>query len=783
MKSQRHPHPHVDPRQPRNGTRPGTNPPVFAWRPPDGAGEFALTVARDAELSDAVICEKALTEPAFLPTKALAPGKYYWKWSAGDVAGELFEFEIAPDAVLLEVPPVEEWLAKFPAGHPRIWISPEEVEELRASRTGARAEMWKRLEAAADKLVEGEHEIEEPPFLGDWDADYEGVFASWYKTMHESRRFIREALTMALAYVASGDEKYARPACRRMASISGWDPTGSSHIAHNDEAHMSLLWDGTQVIDFVWDQFTAEEKKTVVEQYRRRGEINFEYMHGRGSYGVTRFDSHAGREIVFLAQLAFVFHEEIPEAKRWLRWLRPVLCGIWPIWAGDDGAWSEGPSYGLAYVRIMTFFASALKKGAGIDLYRRPFWKGHAEWRRWCFPPYVEWMGFGDHSERWSGTWRNNAGLVELIARETGSEAGFADYVADFRAGAEESPARFGAGGEGGPGAPAAQKYFAGDAAVGAAREDPGRVLTVFEGAGWAAVRTDLFNAEKDVAFIFRSSRYGAFSHSHSDNNDFIVHVGGRTMAMPSGYYDGYGSNHHTHWVWHTGSHNCLTLSGAAQLMRTRNSGGEIRNAFEDDALAYMVGVADASYSHLAERCRRHVVYLKESGCFLLVDELVNRKEVNVAPEWNIHSWAEFDVDEKGRSFTLKREGSELRGHFLYHHNAFFTLTDGWDPPMQTIRASEQWRNQHHLRFTTAGFAPGRNLGVVLAPRAAGISSAEVSTERVGDAEVARIGADLAAVNMGEGIDVDGLKSGALVALRAGGRVYEIGDAGVRAGS
>ena len=82
-------------------------------------------------------------------------------------------------------------------------------------------------------------------------------------------------------------------------------------------------------------------------QFRRRGQITFDHMHNRGSYGVTRFDSHAGREIVFLAHIALVFHEHIPEAQTWLEWLRPVLCGIWPIWAGDDGAWAEGPSYGL----------------------------------------------------------------------------------------------------------------------------------------------------------------------------------------------------------------------------------------------------------------------------------------------------------------------------------------------------------------------------------------------------------------------------------------------------
>ena len=168
----------------------------------------------------------------------------------------------------------------------------------------------------------------------------------------------------------------------------------------------------------------------MIGQFHRRGQITYEHMHDRGSYGVSRFDSHAGREIVFLALIAFTFYEQIPEARTWLEWLRPVLCGIWPIWAGDDGAWAEGPSYGLAYVRIMTAFATALKRGAGVDLYRRPFWRNHAEWRRWCLPPYAEWIGFGDHTERWASTWRANADLVELIDAETGAvlfEEGTAD--------------------------------------------------------------------------------------------------------------------------------------------------------------------------------------------------------------------------------------------------------------------------------------------------------------------------------------------------------------------
>ena len=76
-------------------------------------------------------------------------------------------------------------------------------------------------------------------------------------------------------------------------------------------------------------------------------------------------------------------------------------------------------------------------------------------------------------------------------------------------------------------------------------------MLKVFPTVGWVALRTKLeaeFDGAGDVAFVFRSSPLGSISHSHANNNDFILHVGGRVMAMPSGFYGGarlgYGGEH-----------------------------------------------------------------------------------------------------------------------------------------------------------------------------------------------------------------------------------------------
>ncbi len=776
MKDSRHHHPHVDPRQPRDGSRPATNPPVFAWKPREGDERFELIVARDAELSDVALRETDLRDPVFLPETALAAGSYWWQWSAGGDLSEVFEFEVTADAVVVEVPPASEWFDRMPDAHPRLFVLPGEVEALRESRHGERAAAWEKLRTAADALLDDEHHYPEPPFLPDRSRDYDEWFSIWVNILWTSRRFVREAELLAFAYLASGEKSYARAACERMASVSLWDPEGSSSIPHNDEAHMSVIWDGAKVCDWVWDEFTEEELALVIDQFTRRGRLTYEAVHDHGCYGVTQFGSHSGRELVFLALIGLVFHEHIPEAQKWLDWLRPVLCGVWPVWAGDDGAWAEGPSYGLAYVGIMTMFASGLKKGADVDLYTRPFWRGHAQWRQWFWPPYLEWLGFGDHSERWRGNWLRNAELVETIGRESGGDE-FDQYVARLRAEADTltTPPDRKVGDE----AVTPEWYLRAGGADATSSPAPDHVLRVFPAAGQAAVRTDLLDPARDIAMLFRSSPYGSFSHSHANHNDFIMHVAGKAMAMPSGYYDGYGSNHHSHWVWHTKSHNCVTLSDAGQVMRSLDAVGAVANSFEDERVAYFCGVADAAYADRATKCRRHVLFLKERQCFLMVDDFVAQPGIVSALQWNIHSWNEFAVDDDARSFVLQREGSSLAGQFMCHTNAFFSLTEGWDPPPAKIKDSAQWHNQFHLRFTVTGLVERRRLGVVLCPGHAGLIPALVEADLIDGVEVARIGEDALVVGAGERVECDGVSADGLALAIVDGQAYAISDGGI----
>ncbi len=773
MKESRHPHPHVDPRQPRDATSPATNPPVFVWKPCRGERSFRLVVSRCESLSMPVLDVDGLCDPLYLPQQAFSPGSYYWKWFSGKRSSQLFHFDISHSAVILEVPCAEEWLQRIGPCHPRIFLRPEQIDSWRSAVKTDRADLFCSAVESAAAIVDDDHQIYDAPFLPDWNKDYAKAHATWRKIMVDARRFVKQAEVLSLAFMLTGQSRFARAAAQRMDSISRWDPHGASHIEHNDEAHMAVIWHGPVTCDRIWDEFTDEELGRVVEQFRERGRITFEHMHDRGAYGVERFDSHAGREIVFLAMIALVFHEQISEARRWLDWLRPILCGVWPVWAGDDGAWAEGPAYGLWYVQIMTMFASALKYGAGVDLYQRPFWKNHALWRKYVLPPYAEWIGFGDHSEPSAEVWLANANLVDLIARETGSLE-FEEYVAQMR---HIAASRLRSNDRKIPEI-AGELYFAGVAhtAGGAtpkgdtdtsadtsgqadAREDT--VARFFPQTGWAAVRTDLSDASRDTALIFRSSPYGAISHSHANNNDFVIHAGGRVLAMPSGYYLGYGSAHHVHWVWHTKSHNCITLSDASQIMRSHDSRGALEDAFEDVRVVFWRGNADDSYRTHASRCRRHVIYIKRANVFVLVDEFAALPGIESSVQWNVHSFAPFTIDEAARSFSVERSqpdekahlahdtghSARLEGHFLYSNNAFFSLSSGWDPPPSPSLLRPQHREQYNLRFTPAGLYRMMYLVTLLSPAPAGAEPAKVERAVVGNIETARIGDDLVAVD------------------------------------
>ena len=115
----------------------------------------------------------------------------------------------------------------------------------------------------------------------------------------------------------------------------------------------------------------------------------------------------------------------------------------------------------------------------------------------------------------------------------------------------------------------------------------------------------------------------------------------------------------------------------------------------------------------------------------------------------------------------------------MVHEDAFFTQSEGWDPPPTPIKDSDQWRQQYHLRFTPVHMVARRNLAVVLCPGHASLQPAATVTERVGATEVAHIGEDLVLVNQTGRIEYEQFSLDALALLCVRGQHYALDEGGL----
>ena len=160
-------------------------------------GPFRLQVARDDSFAQPVVEVANLRDPVFLPTEALPPGAYVWRWQGRGVEGETFSFTVPTDAVELPVPPVGEWLDRIGTAHPRLYLSGERQTRIRASLAGEYAVSWAQVKPVADQLLLEEREIAEPPYLPDRQLDYNAYIKAFGKAMWDSRAFVANSQTLA----------------------------------------------------------------------------------------------------------------------------------------------------------------------------------------------------------------------------------------------------------------------------------------------------------------------------------------------------------------------------------------------------------------------------------------------------------------------------------------------------------------------------------------------------------------------------------------------------------
>ncbi|WP_310502469.1 heparinase II/III family protein [Paenibacillus qinlingensis] len=166
------------------------------------------------------------------------------------------------------------------------------------------------------------------------------------------------------------------------------------------------------------------------------------------------------------------------------------------------------------------------------------------------------------------------------------------------------------------------------------------------------------------ISLYFRSSPYGSYSNSLADQNSFILHAYGESLAIKSGFYDYYNSAHHKGFTKRTISANAITLDGGqGQPVNDFDAKGRIVGFASHPAFDATTGDAVGAYEGELTRAFRHIVYVRPS-VFVVIDDLATSKPAGVSFEWNLHANQRLTLDSNGGA-TIEKGKAGLKVRFL----------------------------------------------------------------------------------------------------------------------
>ena len=665
---------------PADGAAVGANPPALAWLPEPGAEAYAVQLARDAAFTRQVITIAKTPYVIYTHTMTLAAGTWWWRYACVGAEGQRSawsrtrKFTIAPGAQPFPRPSEERIRQRLPDRHPRLMLRPEEVSEFKQARLGAHKEKWSHLAGAAEEYLELTLIPEPPPWTGGkWNAE------EWRRNFQQASKASQAAETLAFCYLLSGDPRYGEGARKWLLHIASWDPAGSTSMDVNDEAGMPILHITSRAYDWAYDALNEADRAKMRAMIRARGEEAYHWLHDK-PHEQKAYNSHAGRMWHFLGEAAIAYYGEVPEAKKWLDYALTIFWGWYPAYGDDKGGWAQGFAYWGSYVNRSTWWFDALHAALGIDGTEKPFYRHVGDFPIYVAPPHGALVGFGDYAER----------------RPTGSQPAVVGYFGQMRNKPE-------------------WRWYAeawGQADTGpdpigflrAARPEPPVPKAVapaswpkakfFPGAGWVSLHTNLLDGLKDVQVMFRSAPLGNISHSHSDQNAFVVGAYGSPLLVNTGLRPWYGSPFCKEWYWTTKAHNALEIDGRGQP-KTAAATGEVIVFQPGDAYDYVAGDATPGYGEPVKRYRRHLLFLKPD-VLVIVDEVKAVKPVSL--KFWLHARAPFTVAAGSPRVELTYENASLAGYLLAPGGVQIVQTDKYPIPPEMGKPEPEW----HLSAETS---------------------------------------------------------------------------------
>ncbi|MHC4640746.1 MAG: DUF4962 domain-containing protein [Planctomycetota bacterium] len=697
--------------RPADGAVSAVNPPSLSWRPQKGL-TWEVTCTGTQPYANIGFHWKNIEFNVYCPAQTFPAGAYTWRYRGKNSKGNYTnwsrtrKFTISKDAASMPMPVRKELLSRIPKTHPRLFVRPENLGQLRKLAKGQMKGQYDRLVRECERLLKNPPATKEPP---KYPKDMVRGSEEWRKVWWGNRTYTIKALngaaTLAFTRLLGGPEKYGAEAKRILLECARWEPKGSTGYRYNDEAGMPYAYYFSRTYTFVNDMLNEKEKEMCRDVMKVRGDEMYNHLCPRHLW--RPYSSHSNRAWHFLGEVGIAFLGEVEGAEDWVWFAMNVFYNAYPVWCDDDGGWHEGISYGHSYLGRFTWWADVMREAMGVDAYDKPFFSKAGYHTMYLMPPGKVGGGFGDGA--WRRTASRNVSLMSQFAAQAGN--GHWQWYVEEMGGAREIGGYIG--------------FIRGALPKVEAKPPDGLPDSrLFSGTGQAYLNSDLTDAGKSVQVVFKSSPFGTQSHGNEANNSFVLWAYGKQLLVRSGHYDSYGSAHHSNWVWSTRSVNNITVNGRGQKKRTAQAQGNITAFKTTPSMDIVVGEAGTAYEPPLERFTRAIIFVKPEA--VIVYDRLEAKDASTFEYW-LHAFNKINIKNQ-HEVQVRNDNVVCDVDFLTPTGLTFKQTNEYDPKPRPRIKMREW----HLTAETADKKKRMEFVTVYRPHRAGEKMpSEASLEKI----------------------------------------------------
>jgi hypothetical protein len=638
---------------PRDWTIQAQNPPGFTWaRHPASPASYELEIL---PAGASVPIRATVQRNWYLPSKAFAQGNYSWRVRPSNSAdwSSWRPFSITGRSTVFEVPENASLRARILA-KPRPRALPPSFTPYASWNGNKRQDM----EAYASRLGnEVKSQITALPALSDatWQlaivAPLTAAMASQQSDIREKvNEASRQLEAAALMYRLKGETVYLSEAYKKGDQLASLNPRGPTSYTNQDQATRQICLSLMKAIDLLANNIDGTRKARWLNSVTvRANEIYANLAGDNGRLDQYPFDSHGNTSLVFMVLISSLALGDIPDAVKWFDFSFRAYANSPSPWSGPEGGYANGTAYAEYTAGYLVALWDPLSQVTGVNFYAKPWSLGFLDFATQFTPPGSRKHVFGDGSENKPDTRVFRAFASRLVSPRAAwyvkGLGGVEDVLSILQA-----PYPL----------PVANTSFT----------SPPANSGYYPSIGWAAMHSNI-NAPERTSVYFKSSPYGSFSHSHGDQNSFLLSVAGQPLIIKSGWYDWYGSPMWKDWYHQTKSQNAVTFDGGkGQLVdgyrETLQRNGRITSFSAQPTYDYVEGDAAPSYGGQLGTAKRQLWYLRNQNAVIIRDRIAASAPHSY--EFNLHAPVAI-VRENAQSVKIAVNGQSVCARSLNPSN------------------------------------------------------------------------------------------------------------------